>query len=65
MRHYPSPWRLVFVAADGKVSLLGITGQASHLGSFTSPPGLDIGKLNSKYTRLLPWAEFSGPFHVE
>lgn len=65
MWHYPSPWMLVVVAVDCKVSLLGITGQASHLGSFTFPPGQDIGKLNWKYPRLLCWPGFSGSFHVE
>ena len=52
MWHHPSPWMLVFVAVDCKVSLLGITGQASHLGSFTFPPGLDIGKIKLKVSKI-------------
>lgn len=56
---------LLFVAVDCKVSLLGITGQSSHLGSFAFPPGLDTGKWNWKYPRLLAWAWFSGFFYVK
>ena len=52
MWHHPSPWMLVFVAVDCKVSLLGITGQASHLGSFTFPPGQDIGKIKLKVSKI-------------
>jgi len=47
----PSPWMLVSVAVHRQASLLGIAGRASHLGSFTFPPGLGIGKLNPKYPR--------------
>lgn len=52
MWHHPSPWMLVFVAVDCKVSLLGIAGQASHLGSFTFPPGLDMGKIKLKVSKI-------------
>lgn len=52
MWHHPSPWMLVFVAVDCKVSLLGIAGQASHLGSFTFPPGPDMGKITLKVSKI-------------
>lgn len=35
-----------------RFSLLGIAGQASHLGSFTFPPGLDIGKIKLKVSKI-------------